>query len=347
MKPLNIPARFLLATVLLCTSEFSLANSTELASIPLKNAEDFAPLPNSPWVIASSLGGFGSATGGLYAVNAQSGESLLLDSSIASDATAGNAQCGAPVPAHTFAPHGIALHTNPDGSRELLVVNHGGREAIEIFDIAIGDNLSLRWKNCLPLPPGAMANAVAANAAGKIFVTNMQTLKPDTKQQGHIGEVLQWQGENWEIVEGSSMDGPNGILVGKQETLYVASWTQGQLVTLTKSEDHYTQQALPLGFFPDNLRWSSGGKIIAAGFQTTPETIMKCISSNQDTCDIPSRIAVVSPDTLTIECSLSVELGMTTVAVDTHSQLWLGTARGVELQRIPSSALNDAGCDSF
>ena len=51
-------------------------------------------------------------------------------------------------------------------------MGHGAREAIEVFDVAVGaDGPALTWKGCVLVPEGLAANSVAAFADGSIVAT--------------------------------------------------------------------------------------------------------------------------------------------------------------------------------
>ena len=53
------------------------------------------------------------------------------------------------------------------------MVNHGGRESIEAFDLRFDSSgtPSLQWRGCLPMPSGQVGNSVASFADGTVLVT--------------------------------------------------------------------------------------------------------------------------------------------------------------------------------
>src|SRR5690606_3802338 len=68
--------------------------------------------------------------------------------------------------------HGLALLPGESGRGTLYVVGHGGREAIEVFDVdARGAEPALTWKGCVPMPEHLEANSVAAFADGTLLAT--------------------------------------------------------------------------------------------------------------------------------------------------------------------------------
>ena len=56
-----------------------------------------------------------------------------------------------------FRPHGIDVKLRPDGRTELYVVNHGGNESVEVFEVDLdADRPSLKWIGGVRLPGSAV-----------------------------------------------------------------------------------------------------------------------------------------------------------------------------------------------
>jgi hypothetical protein len=90
---------------------------------------------------------------------------------IAHDRTA-YPQCPGPVDPQLFNARGLALRRVGEGHYSLHVVNHGGRESVEIFDILLGGATpKLVWRGCRVMPAGQVGNAVASFADGTLLVT--------------------------------------------------------------------------------------------------------------------------------------------------------------------------------
>ena len=117
-----------------------------------QNPEDLELLPDGKHLL---VGEFGSMEGG------RAGALSLLD--LASEARTvlyrggqggsvepgwGDPGCPGAPPAE-MSPHGIHLSRRADGRLQLLVVNHGGREAVEFFEVSDSDSdWSLAWRGC-------------------------------------------------------------------------------------------------------------------------------------------------------------------------------------------------------
>ena len=116
--------------------------------------------------------------------------------------------CPGPPEAEMFAPHGI--DPSADG-RSLLVVNHGGREAVEIFAIEHAAGApALRWVDCVVMPDDALMNDVAAlpDPPGGFVVTQMT----DGSTLGMLGLALGWSSGRVKGLDGSGLSTvPSGV----------------------------------------------------------------------------------------------------------------------------------------
>src|SRR5262249_19049147 len=78
----------------------------------------------------------------------------------------GARDCGGP-PSREFSPHGIHLAKRADGALQLLVVQHGGRESVEMFEVGQNDaSWQLVWRGCAVAPQGALNDVVALPEGG-------------------------------------------------------------------------------------------------------------------------------------------------------------------------------------
>lgn len=79
--------------------------------------------------------------------------------------------CPAPPEPGIASPHGIGLQPQDDGSSRLFVVNHGGRESVEVFSLAPsgGKEVKVTWIGCELLPEGSFGNGVVPDPASDGF----------------------------------------------------------------------------------------------------------------------------------------------------------------------------------
>src|SRR5690606_2046722 len=124
-----------------------------------RSPEDLAWVPDAAVLVVGEMSLFGGG-GALAALEPRvDAEPRRLwptgaATDFAPDPGSGNPACTPPDPA-AFAPHGVTV----DGARGLAVVNHGGRESIELFRLeGIGDATRAVWRGCVELPPGRAGN---------------------------------------------------------------------------------------------------------------------------------------------------------------------------------------------
>jgi hypothetical protein len=188
----------------------------------------------------------------------------------------GAASCTAPPADEEFAPHGI--HTGApgrDGSVPLAVVNHGGRESIELFDLeGRGDEARLRWRGCVPMPPGTAGNDVSVGASGALAVSNYQPTLHGWRGTWHMlrgglgfvtGDVRVWSSETgWRTLEGSRAANPNGVLWSADGSGVLFAETNAGAIrfAVARAGGDDPPEAIEVGGRPDNLARSPRGSVL-------------------------------------------------------------------------------------
>ncbi|MET0547306.1 MAG: hypothetical protein ABWZ40_13450 [Caulobacterales bacterium] len=319
-----------------------------LKPIALTNPEDLLPLPGGRWVIASSMAGGPAKSGALYAIDSKTRHVKKIYPAGQPDA-AEKPGCGRELASDVFSAHGVSFRPDAQGGGKLLVVNHGGRESVEIFDLQMGKTSaaapSLKWDTCMIAPEGMLQNSVTSTPDGAIYttMTSIASMQEMVKGQATIGDVRVWTaGKGWRIVPDSETWAPNGIIAtpdgGK---LYVSAWAGEKILELTLG-DKPSRRALPLRFSPDNLRWAPDGAILAAGHdRSTTAKIGPCFMSEKAECPVESLIGRIDPVAFSVTCTHAMGQTFNTAAVTVGDELWLGAARGVRILRIPASTLTE------
>jgi hypothetical protein len=137
----------------------------------IPRGEDLVVIPATRWVIASGLGE-GAALHLIDAV-AKTGRRWYPTTYGAKDVMPPRADlkaypgCPSPPNAQRFFAHGLSLRPKGPGRYTLYMVNHAGREAIEVFEVdAAPADPTIRWTGCVPMPKDQPANSVAAAPDG-------------------------------------------------------------------------------------------------------------------------------------------------------------------------------------
>ncbi len=119
----------------------------------MQSPEDIAVAPGGDYLLLSELGNMGEYPGRILAFNV-SDESWKpiypVDEFTLPTQLQGDPACTRP-PGPEMSPHGTHLVQLEDGSWRYLVVNHGGRETVELFSLeqnAKGEP-QLAWQGCI------------------------------------------------------------------------------------------------------------------------------------------------------------------------------------------------------
>ena len=291
--------------------------------------EDLVPVPDSPWVIVSSM----EDDGYLSVIDSRDHSSEVLFPT-ANSRSEHDRQRYPSCPGMTvdgFRPHGVSLQSRSTGVYELYVVRHGQREAIEIFQVEISSSTpTITWIGCAVAPAELGLNAVVPLPEGGFAATSPRT-----------NDVWEWQtGSGWTLVPGSTGIGPNGLEVSPDgRWLYVAGY-RGQLVTrLSRGITPVVKETVPIGFNVDNVHWASDGTLLAAGHTAPTDTrVGECM--REGICGgITSRVARVDTDAMTsrefFTYPTNDHLILGTAAIQVGEEIWVGgIAGGVRIARI-------------
>ncbi len=293
--------------------------------------EDLAPVPQSPWVIVSSM----VDEGPLYLADTRDHSSAVLfptETSRARHDTSTYPSCPGPVTSQ-FRPHGLNLRVGNDDTHTLYVVGHGAREAIEVFELDMGGaSPALTWVGCAVAPEALGLNSVVALPEGGFAATSPRTR-----------DIWEWHtGTGWSLVPGSEDIGPNGLEISRDgQWFYVGGYGSQSLIRLSRHRTPVEMDAVEVGFHIDNVRWGPGDTLLAAGhLGRTREAIGECISERQ--CDgVTSRVARIDLRSFTAEEIVRYPsndlLILGTVAIQIGQEIWVGgVAGGDRIARFPA-----------
>lgn len=281
-----------------------------------QNPEDMAALPDGRFVIVSEYGGQnGEKHGALTLLDLDTETRQVLYSGDAAQGAGpwSDANCTT-APDESFSPHGIHFSQRADGQWQLLAVQHGGRESVEMFEVIESpDGWALAWRGCVMPPEGSMLNDVVATPDGGFLVTHMMTNRGS--MLGTLvefmkaslfgidsGYVLAWQpDEGFSRLVSSEGAAPNGIEIAPDgETVFVNYSARGELRRINRLTDEIeaSNDSLP----PlDNATWSPDGQLLVAGALESSIKMMGCTNLESGTCPGAFAIIAIDPETLESE----------------------------------------------
>jgi hypothetical protein len=288
------------------------------------NPEDLIALPDSPWVVVSGM----EDEGHLYVADRRDHTASVAFPTAhpaARHDTAAFPSCPGPAPGG-FQAHGLGLRPGQDGTHTLYVVRHGAREAVEVFTVdATGTLPTFRWVGCVPAPDGVRLNSVAALPGGGFAATNFNLPR---------GEVWEWQADaGWAKVPGSETPAPNGLVVSPDgRWLFIGGWATKSLIRLSRGQTPQAKDAVDVGFYVDNVRWSPDGSLLVAGHSAeSPAAVFDCML-NGACSGVTTRVAGVHPQELTVHDLVSYpsndRLILGTVAISVGNEIWVGGIGG-------------------
>lgn len=312
-----------------------------------QNPEDLVGLDDG-WLLISQME-LADEPGSLVAFRPADGaRSILWPTDETSARETGDASCASPAP-DSFAPHGLDMSRD---RRMLLVVNHGGRESIERFEIGERDGApTLTWTDCVLFEQNVMLNDVASLPGGDFVVTQMvsqSAFSPLALVLGRdTGRVWHWsQATGIRAIPGSEGNGPNGIVASADgETLFFSEWGAQQLIRIRR--DGSGRRAAPLGFHPDNLSWTADGRVLVGGQIAGPVEATGCFELFEGGCSLPSAVATVEPETLEVRRvwthDPATAVGGISAALERGDVIWLGAFGGNRIGWIPKDLPRSAG----
>ena len=313
------------------------------------NPEDLALLPESQSLVVSQMGAVdGSKSGNLVFFSLESESLALAYPPVGGDASAprpgwGDAHCPGP-PGAAFSPHGLDLATRPDGALQLLVVNHGGRESIELFEVSDSPGApELAWRGCALAPEDALLNDVAALPDGG-FVTTKFLSKNHPNWSSLLGllrlstgYVLEWQPEGgFRRLPGTDAPLPNGIAVSRDgETLFVDEYLADEVRKISRRSGELLGKADVAS--PDNLNWTADGRLLVASHNAPLNEILACGDVVQGQCPFHFSIVLLDPKEMkgvALYENAGPPMGAGTSALRIGNDLLIGSFAGDRLLRV-------------
>ena len=318
--------------------------------------EDLALVPGTGWIVAS---GFSPGAGlklidgqekGLKTWFAAHAEQIALDAARFPD-------CHRPPDPSAFNARGISFRESRSGEGELYVVNHGGRESVEVFAVDYRQpdaEPQLRWLGCLMLPAGHVGNSVATYSDGTVLVTILTrpgTTITDFVLGQRTGIVMERApGEaRFRALPGTELEGNNGLETSPDDDgFYVVAFGTRRIVKFDRQDPSAPVWSVTAPeFMPDNIHWH-GDRLLAAGMVRDEPAcggVRQIVAGVADgmTCHRGYVVAALDPGSrswsVVASAGPSASFNGVSSAVISGDELWLGSyqADRVAMRRLRSS----------
>jgi hypothetical protein len=306
------------------------------------NAEDLAMARGGEWVLTSGMTGPTAPLGRLYAVSVSNGACNEIFPYRATAVLDTERFIQQPdLNPLKFRPHGIDVGLSPDGRAELYVVNRGGYESVEVFEVDLDESRpALKWVGAVRLPGSAVGNDVATVDDGFVVSTTgdfegrTEVSVEEAMAGADTGGVLEWSPvRGWLALPCTAINTANGVAVSPDgEWVYIGGWNSRCISKVRRGGAEPESVTASVDIMVDNLTWSVSGRLLAAG---TYGTSMRDLGPNPR-LGIPSRVIGVDPDTLATERLIDYgpeTFGAATTALQVGREIWVGTARDQGLAR--------------
>jgi hypothetical protein len=309
-----------------------------------QNPEDLSLLDNGRHLIVSQYGDMidPSHEGSLAVLDLETEEvRVVYPGPKSSQGTVtpgwGDANCSGPA-TEPLNPHGIDMAARPDGRLQLLVVNHGGGESIEFFEVLPeADNVRLVWRGCVVPPEGAYFNDVVNLPDGGFLATHMMEYGSTTWGMmkavfgSDTGFVYEWHANTgFKPVPGTEAPFPNGIEVSPDGSeIFLNVYMAGEVRRIDRSSGEVLAVATVPA--PDNSSWSQDGHLLVASHLGGFSEQMPCMQIEEGPCPMSFEIVALDPVTLeggAIFANRGEPMGGGTVGIDIGGRLVIGSFAG-------------------
>ncbi len=315
----------------------------------IQTPEDIAALPDGRHLLLAHFGHMGDAAGSisLFDTETETLTPLYPASSEAGggdDSTGwGEAGCDTP-PGASIGPHGTHLHRMDDGRWRYLVVNHGEREAVELFEVLpAAGSYTLAWRGCVHAAQDTLMNDVVGLDNGDIVYTRMfrpsdSLAMPKALFGIDSGELWRWnRASGLTPLPATSAAQPNGIEVDSDNTyVYANMYMEGEVWQVRLADGEVTARyPIPNA---DNSSWGSDGRLWVATHDMGIREFVECFSNPGAPC--PGAFEIIALDTATGEIERVFRhegppMGAATVAVYQAGRVYMGSFVGDRMISVP------------
>lgn len=313
----------------------------------MQTPEDIAALPDNRHLLLAHFGGMQDGIGSLslFDTETEQHRQLFPPASAVAEAADlwGDDNCTKP-PGKGFSPHGTHLHQLNDGTWRYLVVNHGEREAVELFELrAPGAGAELVWRGCVQPPVPTFMNDVVGLDNGDLAYTRMFSSVGIWQQLKSMlgldsGELWRWNKQRgaWPL-PGTGASQPNGLEISADNRyLFANMYIEGEVWKVDAMSGRIAGRA-PIASV-DNSAWGSDGRLWLVRHAASLTQIVACFEDQGTPCPAPFEVIALDPATMEHELLFShsgAPMGAATVAVPQNGRVYLGSFVGDRLISVP------------
>jgi len=297
--------------------------------------EDFEVTPDGRYLIVAKFGQGDDSPIDLFNLQSKTFTAMTITND--PQAGWGDVTCTDTI-GEQVSPHGLSLSQRNSGEWQFYVVNHNVRESMEMYELEQnGDTWRLVWHGCVfaEVP----YNDVAALPDGSYVATRPTAFlgEGDNVFSGEpTGNVASWNARDGEsVLPGTEIGYPNGVLVSADgRYAYISGWTTSDYHKYDLSSQEEVAR-VDLGFMPDNLTWTPGGKILAAGIKGINGN---CPADSDSPCLQGFEVVQVEPGSSAIthvyNSNQRALINGVSVAIETGGNVYIGSFQGTRMVRI-------------
>ncbi len=308
-----------------------------------RSPEDLELTPDGKYLIATqfvNMGRTASAGAGMALYDLAKKTFTKMAVTDGPDKSWGDPACPGPI-GDALVSHGESLAKRSNGAWALYVVNHGGRQSIEMFEVKpAAGSWRLVWRGCevaahdyndvAILPDGGFVGT---------YPTGLSSGGTGGPFSGAVtGYVARWTpGKGESEIMNTRIRYPNGVVVSADgRYMYVNEFAGRQVFKYDLKEEKVIGSA-KVDFLPDNLTWTKEGRLLAAGVKGARGD---CPQGSGRPCIQGFGVAEINPANMQARVIFDSAthdplISGVSVALEVGDSIYLGAFQGDRLVKIP------------
>jgi hypothetical protein len=308
-----------------------------------RSPEDLELTPDGKYLIATQFvnhGRTGTAGNGMALFDLTNKTFAKMAVTDEPDKSWGDSACPGPI-GDALVSHGESLAKRKNGRWALYVVNHGGRQSIEMFELKpSAGSWALTWHGCEVA--AHEYNDVAILPDGG-FVGTYPTALSSGGSGGPFGGAVTGYVARWDPGKGereimnTRIRYPNGVVVSADgRFMYLNEFSAGQVYKYDLKNEKVLG-SVKVEFLPDNLTWTKEGRLLAAGVKGARGD---CPAGSGRPCIQGFGVAEIDPAKMQARAIFDSTthdplIGGVSVALEVGDSIYLGAFQGDRLVKIP------------